>query len=115
MYIMWICACESQDPHNLEKGVLSPEDWVPVKSNLIISTEIKLCSYAKSACTLKLWAISSYMACFFKELKCIIMSKPQVSSLVPRNKARELNIQTGRQVVGKDRKKEPERGVLFVF
>jgi hypothetical protein len=55
------------------------------------------------------------MACFFKELKCIIMSKPQMSSLVPRNKARELNIQTGRQVVGKDRKKEPERGVLFVF
>jgi hypothetical protein len=53
------------------------------------------------------------MACFFKELECIIMSKPQVSSLVPRNKARELNIQTGRQVVGKDRKKEPERGVLF--
>ena len=55
-----------------------------------------------------------YMAFLFKELECMfIISKSQVSSLVRRNKARELDIQTGSQVVGKDRK-EPERGLLFL-
>lgn len=39
-------------------------------------------------------------------------SKFQVSSLVLRNKARKLDIQTGSQNVGEDRKKEPKRGLF---
>jgi hypothetical protein len=45
----------------------------------------------------------------------LIVGKSQVILLVLRNKSRELDIQTGSQVVGEDRKKEPERGFFFVF
>lgn len=41
------------------------------------------------------------------------VGKCKMSSLIPRNKARELDMQTGRQFVWEDRKKEPERGFLY--
>ena len=39
----------------------------------------------------------------------LTVGKYQVSSLVLRNKVRELDIQTGRKGVREDRKSEPER------
>ena len=45
----------------------------------------------------------------------LIVGKYQVSSLVLRNKVRELDIQTGRKGVREDRKSEPERYVLYIF
>ena len=45
----------------------------------------------------------------------LIVGKYQVSSLVLRNKVRELDIQTGRKGVREDRKSEPERGMFFIF
>ena len=38
-----------------------------------------------------------------------------MSSLVLRNKGRKLDIHTGSQNVGEDRKEEPTRGLLFVL
>jgi hypothetical protein len=45
----------------------------------------------------------------------LIVGKYQVSSLVLRNKVRELDIQTGRKGVREDRKNESERVMFFIF